>query len=344
MKNRLLIVTQKIDINDENLGFFHRWVEEFSVHFSHISVIAAFVGPHNFSQNINVYSLGKEKSVSKWRRIYKFWELFSRHYAESDIVFFHMIPEFVIAASPFLFSLKKPSGLWYVHRSVTRNLKIAERLVDFVFTASPLSFRIPSKKVIYTGHAIDVERFMPVSGGEKGGLRMLVLGRISPVKDIGSVIQACALLKDWDYPWTLSIIGGPVMERDQEYLDILKHAVKDLGLEHRVSFEGSHPYSKIGEIYREHDMFISMSTTGSVDKAVLEACASGLTVLTANEAFRGLLEPPYFLERRSPEMLVERIKNLASENRPNMRLRELVVKNHSLKNTIKRISDTLKSF
>jgi len=27
---KLLIITQKVDIDDDNLGFFHRWLEKFS--------------------------------------------------------------------------------------------------------------------------------------------------------------------------------------------------------------------------------------------------------------------------------------------------------------------------
>lgn len=343
--SKLLIVAQKIDANDENLGFFHKWVEEFSQHFSRVTIIAASVGTHDFKDQIHVYSLGKEKGASRFLRIWKFLELFSHHYSESDIVFFHMIPEFVVAASPFLLSLKKTTGLWYVHRSVTRNLKIAEWLVDFIFTASPLSFRMPSKKVIYTGHAIDTDRFVAGPKSHGAGIRLLILGRISPIKDIETVIRACAILKsNWENPWTLSIVGGPIMERDYGYLEMLKRSVRDMGLEKNIVFEGPRPYSEIERVYQEHDIFISMSTTGSVDKAVLEACAAGLTVLTANEAFSELLNPPYFLERRSPELLAGRIKSLASENRPNLRLRELVIKNHGLKNTIKKISEILQKY
>src|SRR3989344_2895162 len=129
---KLLIVTQKVDKNDEVLGFFHRWIEEFARTCESVVVIASFRGEVALPANVSVFTFG-----GKWRlaRIYKFWELFSYHYARTDAVFFHMCPEFVLASSPFLVSLKKPTALWYVHKSVTRNLKIAERLVEWVFTA-----------------------------------------------------------------------------------------------------------------------------------------------------------------------------------------------------------------
>lgn len=340
---RILIVTQKIDRADENLGFFHRWVEEFAKHYSHVVVIAHAVGEYNLPSNVVCHSLGKEKNTWRIHRLWKFWKLFSYYYAHSDAVFFHMIPQFVLAASPFLISLKKPSALWYVHKSVTRSLKLAERLVDTVFTASSLSFRLPSKKVMYTGHAIDTKTFEPVSdGNQKGGLRILALGRISPVKDYETMIRAGAILKDiMQGGWTISIVGGPLMRRDENYFAKLKKMVSDLGLESYIIFQGSRPFTEVPEIYREHDIFVSMSTTGSIDKTVLEAMSSGLTVITSNEAFAEFLKPPYYLEKRSAELLAERIKSLAKENRPNMMLRDLVEKNHSLEGTITKIVHTL---
>ena len=84
-----------------------------------------------------------------------------------------------------------------------------------------------------------------------------------------------------------------------------------------------------------------MSTTGSIDKAVLEAMASGLTVITANDAFRSILPEKYFLDRRTPESLAERIKGLSDDNRPNILLREKVIAEHDLSHTIKKIINSL---
>lgn len=338
-----IIVTQKIHKDDDNLGFFHQWVEEFARHSSRVLVIANSVGRHSLPENVEIYSLGKEKGETRALRLWNFWKIFSHHYARADAVFFHMVPEFVLAASPFLFFRHRPSALWYTHKSVTRTLKLAERLVDYIFTASELSFRLPSKKVIFTGHAIDTNSFKSSKSKiSSGTIKLLALGRISPVKDYEAIIRACSLLKSsWDRPWVLSIVGGPLMPRDEEYFESLKKMVQETGLEDRILFYGARPYTETPEIYDDHDVFISMSSTGSVDKSVLEAMASGLTVLTANEAFQSLLPAKYFLEKRSPEFLAERIKALASEVRPNLALRELVIRYHSLGNTIQRIVETL---
>ena len=339
----LLIVTQKVDLRDDNIGAFHYWIKEFAARVQSVSVIANGVGNYALPPNTQVYSLGKERSAPRIIRWWRFLVIFSREYARHDAVFFHMMPEFVIAASPFLLSLRKPSALWYVHKSVTWKLKCAERIVRYIVTASSLSFRLPSKKVIYTGHAIDTDVFqLRASARANPGIHLLTVGRISPVKDIETMIRACALLKGaWNRAWSFTIVGGPAVSRDGAYLESLERLIKSRGLASHVHFAGPEPYFEIPETYHAHDMFLSMSTTGSLDKAVLEAMASGLTVITANEAFRDILPEKYFLTMRTPEALAERIRHLADDARPNYLLREAVMKNHSLRETISKIVSLL---
>ncbi len=343
---KLLIVTQKVDRKDDNIGSFHRWIEEFARDTDEVVVIANTVGDFDLPKNVSLYSLGKERGTHRIIRWWRFLAFFSREYARADGVFFHMMPEFVIAASPFLIARRAPSALWYVHKSVTFRLKLAERLVHYIFTASSFSFRLPSKKVIYTGHAIDTAFFHPPAKNySPGGIHLLTVGRISPVKDIETIIRACAILKStWDQAWLYTIVGGPAMARDVKYFESLVSFVRSLGLESLVHFSGAVSYLETPEIYRTHDMFLSTSTTGSVDKAVLEAMASGLSVITANEAFKEMLPTRSFLELRSPEALAERIKALANENRPQVGLRAVVEEHHSVERTVKEIIKRLSSY
>lgn len=343
---RLLIVTQKVDQNDENLGAFYHWFEELAHKAEHLTIIAGSTGRSNLPANASIHTFGKKTGFGRILTLWKFWELFSYHYARADAVLFHQIPEYVLAASPFLLTLSRTSALWYAHKSVTWKLRIAERLVDYMLTSSAEGFRLPSKKVLIVGQAIDTEAFRPVTGNQLPvtGLRMLTVGRISPIKNYDVLIRACSRLRDiWGREWLLSIVGGPIMPKDREYMSLLKRMVKETGLEARVHFLGARPYSEIPSIYQEHDLFLNLSRTGSLDKAVLEAMASGLNVISANEAYRSVLPPPYFLEHISPELLAERIKIVADLGRPSPKLREIVVKDHSLKNTVGKIYDILSS-
>jgi glycosyltransferase involved in cell wall biosynthesis len=344
---KLLVVTPKIDKDDENLGAFYYWFEEFAKRCEKVVVIADAVGNCAFPKNLTVYSLGKEKNRARFFRLWKFWELFSWHYARTDAVFFHMAPEFVIAASPFLISLKRISALWYAHKSVTLKLKLAERMVDFIFTSSGLGFRLPSKKVIYTGQAINTQRFAPNQELQISTfkvLKMVTVGRISPIKNQEIIIRACEILKNsLNKQWEFSIVGGPLLPKDEEYLLKLKKMVREKGLEGRVRFEGPRPFSEIPQLLNEYDIFVNMSSTGSLDKAVLEAMSSGLSTITSNEAYREILPPKYFLEHQSPQFLAERIKSLMDEPRPNMSLRSIAAENHGLEKTIDRIFHALEN-
>lgn len=338
---KLLIVTQKVDKNDENLGPFYYWFEEFRKHCSSVVVIAASRGSSSPPEGVDVFTFGKDEGRGRIRRIWKFWELFSRYFAQSDAVLFHQIPEFVLAASPFILSCRRPIGLWYAHKSVTTRLKIAERMVDYIFTSSAEGFRLPSKKVFNVGQAIRTDFFAPAPGfgnPARQGLRLITVGRIAPIKNYEAIIGACALLKEkWPRSWSLSIVGGPMLARDKEYLGSLKKMIEEKGLGSYVSFYGSRPYAELPDILREHDMFLNTSGTGSLDKAILDAMSSGLTVITSNEAYRNILPPQYFLEEPNLGLMAERIKTLADENRPNLALREIVVKNHNLSQTIAKI-------
>lgn len=337
---KLIVVTQKVDKEDENLGAFYYWFDMLASRTEQLVIIADSVGETKFPSNVTICELGKKKGYGSLRRLFRLWEFFWKHYRGCDAVFFHQIPEHVLAVVPFLFLWKRKTALWYAHKSVTNRLILAEKLVDYIFTSSEAGFRLPSKKVFYVGQAINTELFRPLAinmFGEKT-LRLVTIGRIAPVKNYEIIINACALLKDtWKESWRLSIVGGPIFSRDQEYLSALKKLVHDKGLGAYIEFFGAQPYSEVPNILREHDFFLNVSATGSLDKAVFEAMSCGLTVITANEAYRSIVPPRYFLEHASPAFLAERIKALAGEARPNGELREIVLEHHSLEKTVDKI-------
>lgn len=353
---KLLIVTQAADREDTNLGAFYYWFELLARHATSVVIIAARApleahaggatdatgvlpltgrtGKTDFPPNVEVYSLGREKGYGKLRRLWRFWKLFARHFARSDAVLFHQIPEFVLIASPFLISRRQTSALWYAHGSVSWRLRMAERFVDYVVTSSETGFRLPSKKVHHVGQAINTDLFFPAPQhpvSKKNPLRFVSVGRISPIKDYETMINACAILRDtWDRQWALTLVGSSITPGDFAYAEKIKVFVRDKGLESQIQFLGDRHYSEIPGILREHDIFLNTSRTGSLDKAVLEAMACGLPVLTSNEAYRAILPAQYFIDRPSAEQFAARIKMISKEKRPVAALRDIVVRSHAL--------------
>lgn len=331
---KLLIVTQAADREDTNLGAFYYWFELLAKHAVSVVIIAGRAGKTDFPPNVEVYSLGREKGYGKIRRLWRFWVFFARHFARSDAVLFHQIPEFALGASPFLIARRKASALWYAHGAVSWRLRAAERLVDYVVTSSEAGFRMPSKKVHHVGQAINTELFtlMPSRpASKKNPLRFVSVGRISPIKDYETIINAMAVLRDtWDRPWTLTLVGNPITPGDFAYAEKIKAFVREKNLESHIEFLGDRHYSEIPGILREHDIFLNASRTGSLDKAVLEAMACGLSVLTSNDAYRAILPPQYFIARPSAEEFAARIKTLSKEKRPVAALRDIVLRDHAL--------------
>lgn len=346
---KLVIVTQAVDRDDSNLGAFYYWFRLLADRADAVTMIARRAESQDFPPHVSVYTFGGETGSAhplkaKIRRIMKFWELCATHCADADAIFFHQIPEFVIAAAPFFLGKKARTALWYAHGAVSWRLTLAERLVNTVFTSSAAGFRLPSKKVIYLGQAINTDLFTEIkkSKNKSPVLRMVTVGRLSPVKHYETIIAAVALLRDaGTLPWTLTIVGGPLTPGDHAYTEKLQALVREKGLADHIRFQGVQSYSAVPALLREYDMFLNCSRTGSLDKAVLEAMACGLTVITSNDGYRTILPPAYFLADARPEALAERIAVLAGEARPNKKLREIVVRDHALASTIDRMAGFL---
>ncbi len=355
---RLLIITQKIDINDSILGFFHSWVQEFAKHTEKLTVICLQKGEYDLPDNVSVYSLGKENSnfqfpisnSSIFKRInyiYRFYGLIWQKRKEYDTIFVHMNPEYAVLAGWLWKLWHKKVALWYTHKQVDLKLRLAEKIVDVIFTASKESFRLPSNKLKITGHGIDLEKFQPSkSKNSNSGVKFKILsvGRISPSKDYETLIKALKILKMQGFLFRTKIVGGPVYDSDKVYYERLKNLVKNENLESEIEFIGPIPNNKIVDYYNDADIFVHMSQTGSLDKVVLEAMACGLIIISNNDAVVRdvLIEYKEYLSypKHDSNALVERIKNLVVLDRRQFLdikndLHRLVSTNHDLKRLIK---------
>jgi len=171
---KLLILTQTIDTADPVLGFFVRWVEEFSKHVKSVEVICLCEGKYSLPANVRVHSLGKEceehnaqheaarfarRLVLRAKYAFRFLSIVWRLRHSYDSVFVHMNPEYLVLAGWFWRLLGKHISLWYTHKKVDMKLRIAVLFVQVVFTASQESFRLKTKKLKIVGHGIDMVQF-----------------------------------------------------------------------------------------------------------------------------------------------------------------------------------------
>jgi glycosyltransferase involved in cell wall biosynthesis len=332
---RILIVTQKVDQTDANLGFFHQWIKEFSKHCEKVTVICLEKGTYALPENVNVLSLGKEEKKSRLTYITRFYKYIFKERAQYDTVFVHMNPEYVVLGGIFWKLLKKKVGLWYTHKSVTLKLRIAEKFVSRIFSASQQSFRLQTPKLVITGHGIDTELFHPAPQPVQGKLILLSAGRITPSKNIDTLIDAALQLQGDTVDFALRIAGEPIGTDDKIYFDEIKLKIANYKLGEHIQFIGSLANSEMPEFYRQGHVFINLSDTGSIDKAVLEAMASGLHIVTSNEAFKTMLDAKY-ITSKDPIDIAQKIVTLAHEP-VDAALRSQVTGDHNLTLLIVRI-------
>lgn len=342
---RLLIITQKADKNDSYFGFFHKWIIEFSKNFEEVLVICLYKGETSLPSNVRVLSLGKEIKISKISYLINFYRLILKERKNYDVVFVHMNQIYVVLGGLLWQLWRKPVFLWYVHKNVSTSLRIAEKFLTKVFTASKESFRLKSEKVKIVGHGIDTEvfKYLP-NDKERGIISLVTLGRISPVKNIDLVIDVVSEINKLGRKADLTIIGDPGTSDQISYLRKLEEKVKDEDLSKLVKFIPGVPHGELPALLVGKNIFLNFSNTGSIDKAVLEAYFTGLKVLTTNEAFKNFPKPISYSTSKDPKQLAPEIISLYNNNDSvDQATREQFVRDYGLSGLIQRISGVIKS-
>jgi len=274
---RLLIVTQVIDTEHPVLGFFHRWVEEFAKHGEQVHIICLQKGKYNLPENVTVHSLGKEEGRGRWTYLFRFYKCIWQLRHEYDNVFVHMNQIYVVLGAPFWRATRKRIGLWYMHGSTPITLKIASYFTHHIFTGSPESCKLASKKIQVTGHGIDTDRFFPQPTAKD--LDLITVGRITEAKNITALIKVLAEVRA-SHDVSLTIVGAAVTKVEQVHEAKLRALVSDLQLSSAVHFMGRVSQSDLPRVLNRAKVFVTAAQNGSLDKAILEAMACGIPVVS----------------------------------------------------------------
>lgn len=287
----LLMFNLAVDAEHVTLAFGLRWIEELAKRFDHIDVVTMYEGKHRLPPNVKVWSVGRERGYPKWFRVLRFYWLLARVWRERPpaVAFSHMIPLFSVLFAPVARITRCPSILWYAHGATPRTLRLAHRLVDLVVTSTPQGFRILSEKSRVIGQGIDLDLF-PFQPRTSGSIfRIVTVGRLAPSKGQDVLISA---LNGWcpadGRPWKLTIVGDATSDSERAFADKVRRQAQAVSAPNHVEFTGRLPPSDIAGHLREADVFVSLGTTGSLDKAIVEAMASGCPVLSCNDAFAEL--------------------------------------------------------
>ncbi len=345
---KLLILTQKVDMNDDILGFFHGWLLEFAKNVEQLTVICLQKGEYDLPENVKVLSLGKEKGVGRIKYILNFYKYIFNERKNYDTVFVHMNPEYVILGGLIWKILNKKIGLWYVHKQVGMYLRITEKLVDIIFTATKESFSLASKKLHIVGHGIDTNKFVCKKKKQQNLFVVSHIGRITKIKNIDILIEAVNLLKNKIQNIRVELVGATITQKDKLYKQDLVSKIKGYGLSEIIFFVGTVPNREIPAFYRKADLTVNLTPTGGMDKVVLESAASGTPVISTNETFKeffGDNTEQLLLKYDDPVNLAIKIEQIYKL--PDDQLKRLQVflqnraKNYNMENLIQKIISKL---
>ena len=139
-------------------------------------------------------------------------------------------------------------------------------------------------------NGIDTARFHPASPDEKLELRkrlglpvdhkiIISHGRLDPRKGLHHVIEAMGDLRAQNPNVTL-FFPGDVSDVDREYKVRLETLVRERGLQGVVHMPG--PVANVQEYLQASDIFVMISEREGLSNAMLEAMASGLSIIASN--------------------------------------------------------------
>jgi glycosyltransferase involved in cell wall biosynthesis len=294
----LLIFTQKVDKDDPILGFFHRWLIEFSKHTESLVVICLEKGAYDLPSNVEVLSLGKEDGRYVFKYVFNFYKYIWRKRAQYSHIFVHMNQEYVLLGGLYWRLLGKKIFMWRNHAKGNLLTHLAVALSHKVFCTSPQSFTAKFEKTKLMPVGIDTDFWRPDPGVSKKPNSILFLGRIAPVK---KVLEFIEWFNKLDQKFTATI-AGESLPRDRDYENLVRSKAGE-----KFKFIGPVTQVEALQLYQTHETYVNFTLAGSFDKTILEAAACGTKVIVKNDDLRAL------------------------EDKGGDELRDFVIENHSLK-------------
>ena len=331
---KLLILTQKIDENDDVLGFIHRWLLEFAKNFETIIVICLQQGEYDLPANVKVFSLGKEKGRSRLKYLWNFYKYVLTERKNYDGVFVHMNQEYVLLGGWLWKIFGKKIVFWYNHTCGNFLTKGAMFMADVVCHTSPFAYTAGTKKSQRMPAGIDMTLFKPTGKITRNPKSIMYIGRIAPLKKVDVLIDAVKILDEAGMDFVLDIYGA-ALAKDSDYFEQLKKSSVALQTKGKLFFRGAVANERTPEIFNNHLVSVNLTPKGNYDKTVLEGMACGILPLVSSPAFNDIIPSEFrFLENNSRD-LAEKIKKAFSLSETEVaqygsNCRQTVGQNHDL--------------
>jgi glycosyltransferase involved in cell wall biosynthesis len=265
---------------------------------------------------------------------------------KNDVVFFEWASELLVAASqqPKVCGIVTRIHRYEMYRWVD---KIDWKAVDRIIVVSEakrkeFSDRFPdhAAKLVMIPEATSLEKFAPrprTFGGNIG-----ILGNLTPRKRVYELILTFYELRQKRENLHLHI-GGGIRGAFRDYYYALQYLVRDLKLEEHVTFYGN--VSNPAEWFHNIDIYVSNSYSEGLQVSPMEAMASGCYCLAHrwSGADELLSEEYLFYTEAELQRKIEQYCDMPEQERQEhkCRMRDTVVKNFDLNQTIVRINNVI---
>lgn len=334
------MITQKMDVADPILGFFHGWVMALARKFNSLKVICLQKGSVDLPQNIEVFSLGKELGVSKMNYVLNFYKYLWQERNNYDAVFVHMNQEYVLLAGWYWWLAGKKVYMWRNHHAGNWLTDVAAFFCDKVFCTSKFSYTAKYQKTVLMPVGVDTSLFKSDSLVVRKPNSILFLARMSPVKKPDLLIKALVELHTQGLDFSASFYGDPI-SADEVYYSSLKRQVAEAGLDNKVVFYPGIANNQTPAIYNAHEIFVNLSSSGMYDKTIFEAMACGCLVLVSNENLRGQIDDNFVFKQDDLAELGLKLKQLLGYTREQVEASRAKLGQFAESHSLERLSDKL---
>ncbi len=277
---KIIVFNFETNQNSQALGFAVDWINALSHYVEKLYVVSLRCGEFNVNSNVEVFCV-EQNVKNKIQTVLSIVKVLYKIHRQDKIsgYFVHMAHYFVPIIYPFACVFKQKIILWYAHQSTPLTLKIANILADKVLSSTPNGYNLPTNKLEIVGQGIDTEKFFFKELSYPKIKHLVVVGRISKVKNVDMIIRVfCELQVEGVF---LHIVGDAITLKDKQYLKIIKENIPQ-NMKEKVLFKGALPFAELPSFYAMMDLAINLSDTGSLDKAILESMSMGIPILTSN--------------------------------------------------------------
>jgi len=165
--------------------------------------------------------------------------------------------------------------------------------------------------VVESGLETEIFKTKPLNNKpiDKSGTEILCVGKIIPRKGPDILIEALKYLPPEYYVRWIGTF------EDEEYFNELKDMAENLGVEHRIIWQGYVPNSDLAVYYKNADVFAMPSQAEGLPKVVLESLGSGTPVIASGFKTKGTIKGLKYFSSKAPKTVAKEIKEFV-ESKP----------------------------